>query len=81
MTDYDTAMIIAKLEQEIPMLESVLSHLINRRREIDAYDAPNKAYKRKLLERYRSDIMFNTDVISNKKNELWGLQELELPRA
>lgn len=76
MAKYEVAVRIKELEREIPEAEARLAHTINRRREIDAYDAPNREYKRKLLAKYRLEIKSAADRISNLKTELWGLQEL-----
>ena len=76
MAKYETAVRIKELEREIPEAKARLAHMINRRREIDAYDAPNREYKRKLLAKYRLEIKHMTDLINNLNTELWGLQEL-----
>lgn len=73
---YEHAKRINQLENEIPEAKARLAHLINRRLEIEAYDAPNKEYKRKLLAKYRLEIKSMTDLINNLNTELWGLQEL-----
>lgn len=73
---YETAKRISHLQNEIPETKARLAHLINRRLEIEAYDAPNKEYKRKLLAKYRLEIKSMTDLINNLNTELWGLQEL-----
>lgn len=73
---YETAKRISHLQNEIPETKARLAHLINRRLEIEAYDAPNKDYKRKLLGKYRLEIKSMTDLINNLNTELWGLQEL-----
>lgn len=78
MAKYEVAVRLKELEREIPEAEARLAHMINRRREIDAYDAPNREYKRKLLAKYRLEIKGATERISNLKTELWGLQELDL---
>jgi hypothetical protein len=77
MAKYEVAVRLKELEREIPDAEAKLAHMINRRREIDAYDAPNREYKRKLLAKYRLEIKSATERISNLKTELWGLQELD----
>ena len=73
---YETAKRISHLQNEIPETKARLTHLINRRLEIEAYDAPNKEYKRTLLAKYRLEIKSMTDLINNLNTELWGLQEL-----
>ena len=73
---YESAKRINQLEREIPEAKARLAHLINRRLEIEAYDAPNQEYKRKLLGKYRLEIKHMADLISNLNTELWGLQEL-----
>lgn len=73
---YEHTKRILQLEREIPEAKARLAHLINRRLEIEAYDAPNKDYKRKLLGKYRLEIKSMTDLINNLNTELWGLQEL-----
>ena len=73
---YEAAKRISHLQNEIPEAKARLAHLINRRLEIEAYDAPNKEYKRKLLAKYRLEIKSMTDLINNLNTELWGLQEL-----
>lgn len=80
MATYETAKRINELEREIPEAKARLAHMVNRRREIDAYDAANKEYKRKLLAKYKLEIKHTTDLISNLNVELWGLRELDLPR-
>lgn len=77
MAKYEVAVRLKELEREIPDAEAKLVHMINRRREIDAYDAPNREYKRKLLAKYRLEIKSANERISNLKTELWGLQELD----
>ena len=73
---YEHAKRIKQLENEITEAKARLAHLVNRRLEIEAYDAPNQDYKRKLLGKYRLEIKSMTDLINNLNTKLWGLQEL-----
>lgn len=77
MGKYDVAKRIHELNRDIPDAKARLAHIINRRREIEAYDAPNREYKRKLLGKYKLEIRHMTDTIKNLNIELWGLQELD----
>lgn len=67
------------LQREIPRAEEALSHKINRRMELKTRPAKNEAFRKKLLQRYRLEIIHDTDYINNLKTELWGLQEVNLP--
>ena len=78
MAKYEVAVRIKELEREIPEAKARLAHMINRRLEIEAYDAANKDYKRKLLAKYKLEIKRCADTINNLNIELWGLQELDL---
>ena len=80
MAKYKTAVRIKELESLIPEAECRLAHMLNRHKEIEACKAPNIAYKRKLIQRYKADIKSLTDQIANYKMEYWDLQELDLPR-
>lgn len=59
--------------------EATLAHKCNRRAEISK--KPESAIKRKIIARYKTEIMQLTDEINNYKTELWGLQEMEVPNA
>lgn len=80
MSNYETACRIAKLEKDIPILESQLVVLQNRRSELQAMKAKNEPLQKKLLAKNRIAINRTVDTISLLKMELFGLQEQSLPR-
>lgn len=75
MPDYDTAKRIRELERILPIEEHLQMLRLNRRAELKAMPAGNKALQAKLIEKNRLEINRATDKISLLKMELWDLQE------
>ena len=67
---------IAELTNLIGIKEEELAHKINRRIQIS--EKPNSTLKKKIITRYKTEIMQLTDELNNLKTELWGLQEMNL---
>ena len=71
---------IAELAALIEEKETDLAHKVNRCRELSARRTGAIEKKRKFVSRIKVEIKDLTDEISNYKTELWGLQELNLPK-
>ena len=75
MPGYDIAKRIRELERILPIEEHLQMLRLNRRAELKAMQAGNKALQAKLIEKNRLEINRATDKISLLKMELWDLQE------
>lgn len=81
MNANEVALRIAELTTLIEEKEADLAHKVNRRMELKAKATANTAAKQRFIARIKTEIHQLTQEVNNLKTELWGLQELNLPRA